>query len=578
MSEIHYELFRQYGKGGGGWSLVEANPNRDAAVARAKELLGEGQASAVRVVKETYHPESGDYVSLTVFEDGKIAYQKNNKKIEEIESPVPCFKPDDLYSYHARMTMVRLIGEWLARQRLTVTEFIHSAVALEKFEATGTTFQHAVQKIAVSQAADSDMSVAQIIKQLNELTTSAIHRVYKDERRGLFPTLTAEKFGAFAEKLSGQPAASYVLNGALTKYLAPAKGWDDKLQRLLALMPQIPADGQGRVLLFTAIDALVAEMLNGAAALADLLGQNPDLGHALMNLVELFLGSEVRAEGTGEGINELARYFAKDDLPEARSAIAVRILAELKGMKRLCPSSLEEELKMLRKLANLLVRGQGKYLSHEDLIGAFTERSKRLVTHEPLLQIMQTVKLPDEKLERLLVVEENIIGAENKRTLSSFILPLITSVAFETDICPGAPAPQRLRRVAELQERVLRSGFQEIQRNQIAAALDVAAVRIEDRTKFFASLEARVPNTVDRVQMLMKLCSAGIFTQGELMAKARRVLLSFVAKPGFLMSYIRQLETEKRMSIDRDTVLSELAATLASVGVPPDDALRALAA
>src|SRR5215467_5883879 len=106
MSEIHYELFRQYGKGGG-WSLVEANPNRDAAVARAKELLAEGQATAVRVVKETYHPESGDYVSLTVFEDGKIAYQKSNKKIEDIESPVPCFKPDDLYSYHARMTMVR---------------------------------------------------------------------------------------------------------------------------------------------------------------------------------------------------------------------------------------------------------------------------------------------------------------------------------------------------------------------------------------------------------------------------------------------------------------------------------------
>jgi hypothetical protein len=577
MSEIHYELFRQHGKGGG-WSLIEANPNRDAAVARAKDLLAEGQASAVRVVKETYHPESGDYVSLTVFEDGKIAYQKSNKKIDDIESPVPCFKPDDLYSYHARMTMARLIGEWLGRQRLTVTEFLHSAVALEKFEATGTTFQHAVQKIAVSQAADSDMSVAQIIKQLNELTTNAIHRVYKDERRGLFPTLAAEKFGAFAETLAGQSGASYVLNGALTKYLAPAKGWDDKLKRLLALVPQIPAEGQARVLLFTAIDALVSEMLNGAAALADLLGQNPDLGHALMNLVELFLGADVRAEGTGEGINELARHFAKDDLPEARSAIAVRILAELKGMKRLCPSSLEDELKMLRKLANLLVRGQGKYLSHEDLIGAFTERSKRLVTHEPLLQIMQTVKLPDEKLERLLVVEENIIGAENKRTLSSFIVPLITSVAFETDICPGLPAPQRLRRVAELQERVLRSGFQEIQRNQIAAALDVAAVRIEDRTKFFASLEARVPNTVDRVQMLMKLCSAGVFTQGELMAKARRVLLSFVAKPGFLKSYIRQMETEKRAAVDRDTVLSELAATLASVGVPPDDALRALAA
>jgi hypothetical protein len=132
--------------------------------------------------------------------------------------------------------------------------------------------------------------------------------------------------------------------------------------------------------------------------------------------------------------------------------------------------------------------------------------------------------------------------------------------------------------VAELQERVLRSGFQEIQRKQIAAALDAAAVRIEDRTKFFVSLEARVPNSVDRVQTLMKLCSGGFFTQGELMTKARRVLLSFIGKPGFLMAYIRQMEREKRATVDRDAVLSELAATLASVGVAPDDALRALAA
>jgi len=492
---------------------------------------------------------------------------------------VPCFKPDDLYSYHARMTIARVIGDWLARQRLTVTELIHSAASLEKFEATGTTYQHAVQKVAVSQAADTAVPVAQIVKQLNELSTTAIHRVYKDERRGMFPVLEANRFGAFAEKLAGKPGASFVLNGALAKYLAPAKGWDEKLQRLLALMPEIPAEGQARALLFAAIDALVAEMLNGAAALADLLGHNPDLGHALMNLVELFLGTEVHAEGAGQGINDLARYFAKDDLPEGRSAIAVRILAELKGMKRLCPSSLDEELKMLRRLANLLVRGQGKYLSHEDLIGAFTERSKRLVSHEPLLQFMQTAKTQDEKVERLLMVEENIVGVENKRMLSSFVVPLITSANFEAELCAGAPVPQRLRRVAELQERVLRSGFQDVQKNQIAMALDTVALRIEDRAKFLASLEARVANNVERVQMLLKLCTAGVFTQGDLIMKARRLLMASLTKPGFLVSYIGQLERDKSAgAVDRDKVLAELAGQLASIGVAPDDALRALAA
>jgi hypothetical protein len=577
MSQVHFEIFRLVGKGGG-WALVEAMEDRESAVDLAKQMLDEGRAGAVRVVKETYQ-SSGDYLSLTIFEGGNTEVKKKNNKVDQIETTAPCFKPDDLYSYHARMTMARVLGEWLARQKLTVTELIHSAAALEKFEATGTTYQHAIQKIAVAQAADSDSSVAQIVKQLNELCTTAIHRVYRDEKRNLFPNLQPGEFGPLAERLGANLDSRFVLNGAVTKYLAHAKTWDAKLQRVLVLMKEVPAEGPARALLLTVIDSIVAEMLNGAAALADLLGQNPDLGHALMNLVELFLGATVNvAEGAGGGINELARFFAKDDLPESRSAIAVRILAELKGLKRLCPNSLDEEFKMLRRLGNQLVRGQGKYLSHEDLIAAFTERSRRLVTHEPLQQFLQAAKSSDEKLERLLVVEENIVGAENKRMLSTFMLPLISANSFEDQLCPGAPAPQRLRRVAELQDRVLRSGFQEIQKNQLAVALDGVAQRIEARTKFLASIEARMSNPIERAQTLLKLCAAGIFTQGDLMMKARRLLMASLAKPGFLSSYIAQLEQERRTGVDRDQVVADLATQLENIGIAQEDALRALAA
>jgi hypothetical protein len=578
MSQVHFEIFRQVGKSGG-WSLFEAMEDRDTALERARLMLEEGQAAAVRVVKETYQSSTGDYMSLTIFEGGHTEVKKKNKKVEDIATVSPCFKPDDLYSYHARMTMTRILGDWLARQKLTVTELIHGAAALERFEATGTTYQHAIQKVAVAQAAESESTVAQIVKQLNELCTSAINRVYKDEKRKLFPELQAGQFGALATKLGASPEGRYVLNGALSKYLSHAKSWDAKLQRLLVLMEELPAEGLGRALLLTAIDTLVAEMLNGAAALADLLGHNPDLGHALLNLVELFLGTIVNvAEGAGRGINELARSFAKDELPEARAAIAGRILAELKGLKRLCPSSLDEEFKMLRRLGNQLVRGQGKYLSNQDLIAAFTERSRRLVTQEPLQQFMQVAKASDEKLERLLVVEENIVGAENKRTLSTFMMPIITSNNFEDQLLTGAPVAQRLRRVAELQERVLRSGFQEVQKNLIAVALDAAAQRIEARAKFLASIETRIANPIERAQTLLKLCAAGIFTQGDLTMKARRLLMASLAKPGFLTTYIAQLEQERRTGVDRDQAVADLATQLEGIGIAPEDALRALAA
>ncbi len=577
MAQVHFEVFRQ-AKRGGGWALVEALDQRDEAVKYAKVMLDEG-AVAVRVVKETYQPETGDYMTLTIFEHGATETKKKSKKLDEGTNPTPCFKPDDLYSYHARSTMARILGEWLARQKLTLTELIHSAAAMEKFEATGTTYQHAIQKVAVAQASESEFSVAQIVKQLNELCTAAIHRLYKDERRGLFPLKQAGEFGPLAERLASSADARYVLNGVLAKYLVSASTWDAKLQSLLALMAELPAEAAPRALLLNGIDVLVAEMLTGAAALADLLGQNPDLGHALMNLVELFLGGDVKvAQGGGRGINELARFFAKDELPESRQAIAGRIVAELKGMKRLCPNSLDEEFKMLRRLGNQLVRGQGKYLSHEDIITAFEERSKRLVTHEPLLQFMQSAKTSDDRLERLLVVEENIVGAENKRTLSTFMVPMITSNGFETQLAPGGPTRQRLRRVAELQERVLRSGFQEVQKKQIASALDKVAQRIDERARFLASIEAKSSNPIERVETLLKLCIAGVFTQGDLMTKARRILMTCLAKPGFMLTYVAQLERERSGGIDYDKVLAELAGQLEKIGIPLEEAMRALAA
>jgi hypothetical protein len=158
------------------------------------------------------------------------------------------------------------------------------------------------------------------------------------------------------------------------------------------------------------------------------------------------------------------------------------------------------------------------------------------------------------------------------------MMPIISSSNFEDQICTGAPLTQRLRRIAELQERVLRSNFQDIQKNLLAVALDTAAQRLETRTRFLASLESKVVNPVERAQTLIRLCSAGIFTQGDLMMKAKRLLMASLSKPGFLNTYVSQLERERPGGIDRNQALNEFASQLEAIGIPPEDALRALAA
>jgi hypothetical protein len=568
-AEVHYEIFCRKGSKGG-WTMHDVTTDRTSALRQAETMMADGLATGVKVVKETYNDLTGDYLTLKIFEDG-VNKHKSDPAKEDVPHALPCFKPDDLYSYHARATMARLIGEFLARQKITVTELIHRADALEKFEATGTLYQHAVQKIAVAQASSTTTPVQQIVKSLNELATRAMQRVYRDAKRDYFPKVEAGGFAKLADKLADESDGAYILNAVIARHLAPSRNWDEKLRLLLAILAEAGQAGAGRTLLEASVESLIAEVLNGAAALHELIGESENLGAALTALVELFLAKDVAQSGTGLAI--LARHFAADELPAARTAIAARIMAELKSVRRLCPQSLVEELKTLRRIANKLVLGQGKYLSHEDLIAAFTLRSRRLVTHESVSAYLAEVTGPDEKLERIFLIEENIIGAENKRQLAAFAAPLISSSGFEAHfLFAKTPVLDRLARLAALQARALRSGFQDIQKQEIAQSLDHIACDAESRAKLLETVEAKSVNNIDKTIAILRLSTGGVFTEGRLSSKARALVLRHIGQPGFLTGYVA------RQPASADTATVELIRTLEKIGINPETGLKTIAA
>ncbi len=577
-NSVHFEIFRRVGAKGG-WTLHDVRDGRDSAITMAQELMAGEKATGVKVVKETYNDDTGDYMSLKIFEEGH-----NQLKVEanadDVPHALPCFKPDDLYSYHARSTMARLLADFLARNKITVTELIHRADMLEKLEATGTLYQHAVQKIAVAQASSTGTPVQQIVKSLNDLATKAFHRVYRDGRNGLFPYPEPGQFKSLAEKLAGQADGAYVFNGAIARYLSNAGGWDEKVLRLLALMKEAPAEGPARTLLLSSVDAIISEVLNGSAALHELIGTKENLGAALMSLVQLFLGQEPEPDGSEHGgLTQLTHHFAADDLPASRTAIAHRIIAEFKSVKRLCPDSLEEELKSLRRVANRVVLGVGKYMRHEDLVAAFTLRSKRLVTYEVIAAHLSECT-PDDKLDKMLFVEDNIIGAENKRQLVSFILPIMTAPSFEKHFMnPKVPVLQRLQRLAQLQARVTRSGILDVQKQEICGLLDKIACEAEARARLFESIEAKSPTAVDKAVAVLRLCVAGTFTEGQLSTQARDLIIGHLGRPGFLTGYVQHLaKNGEGEAPDADTAMAELMETLGKAGITAETGLKSIAA
>jgi hypothetical protein len=241
-----------------------------------------------------------------------------------------------------------------------------------------------------------------------------------------------------------------------------------------------------------------------------------------------------------------------------------------------------EELKTLRSLANRVVMGVGKYLSHEDLVAAFTLRAKRLVTQEALAPYISEAA-PDEKIERILFVEDNIIGSENKRQLSSYIMPILTSAAFDNFFqSPKLPLIQRLQRLAQLQTRVRRCGFIEVTKEEICARLDMLAGQVEARGKLFDSIHARSTSAVDKAQTLLRLATGGMLTEGRVMARARERILGYLSQPGFLTTYMavttKEAQTKDEPVPNSEQMMAGLMEQLGKAGITAENGLKSIAA
>jgi hypothetical protein len=482
--QVHYEVFVRRGAARS-FSLHDAVEKRDEAIKAAETLFAEG-AAAVKVIKETYSDATGEFQALTVFEESR---GKPVKLSEDgaVQTLIPCISPDDFYSAHGRATLTRLIGDQTARWKVTVSELVYRADLLEKLEAMGSLYQHAVQKVAIAQSQSSGQKVPQIMRALFDLAERAIQRIYKDERAGRFPAHdSADSLMQFAQKAGETGEGAWRTGGALAKYLQPATNWGDKILRILAL---VEADTGACPAFMKQVDGVAAEAVAGAGAIQELLGPQPELGAALTELANLYLG---RAPAqAAPGLTALAKAFGANKLPDARTAVARRVLAEIAGPKRLA-AALAGELKHLKAITIRLVMGPQVLVSHDDIVASVTLRSRRLVLFESVQEWLREAAQPDEKIERLLQLEENVVGAENKRRVWDHLAPLATGHEFEAQMAGWKQGPvAALLRTGALALRAKQAGFAEACKEKLLAVLDRASVKAAAQGKLFAGFAAR---------------------------------------------------------------------------------------
>src|ERR1700751_4449126 len=192
-ARVHYEVFGRR-KPGGGWVLEMATEDRGAALRMAENLIANDGFASAKVTKETLDEETREFASVSILNLGEPEGAKKKEPKKEFE-PL-CVTPQDLYTLHARERIGRLLDDWLVRKYATPFELLHRPDLVEALEASGGDLQHAVQKIAVPEAAERGFSVHELIRTYNALIERTIGRLMKDWRRGVLIDLSRESFAA----------------------------------------------------------------------------------------------------------------------------------------------------------------------------------------------------------------------------------------------------------------------------------------------------------------------------------------------------------------------------------------------
>jgi hypothetical protein len=535
---VHFEVYVRKTPGSG-WALEVATENRAQAVSVAQDMMKDGRVAGVKVTKETLDEETREFQTVTIFKDGLTEAPK--KKAAAVEAEPLCVTPQDLYTIHARERIGRLLESWLERNHATPFELLHRPDLVEQLETSGTDLQHAIQKIAIPESQARNVSVHEIIRAFHALIERAIERLLADKKRGALPDVDKEGFAKAAERLASEPDRGYLLGAGVAASISPARGWTEKVTRLLDLADAAPAKGAARGLALATIAQPLAEILGSKPGLEEILGKGLDLGGNLAAMTRLAAADSVdgliRVEPSvakvmppiSPAAQRLARWLTDDSFTHVRAAIGARILRELNGPRRLRPTDAVSEIDVLRALAMSLTAAAGKLLPLEDVQSAFSARSKMLTTGEFVESYLGQGKSAKEEAEALVWLTENVIGAANKRQAGRWLKAVIASLRFEKEFRNATDGVAgRLASLAQLQRACARCGLVAEDFEPIQLKLGDLGGLLEADAKLTSQLARANASAVHRLTLLLKLASGESAPLGPAADRAKAEALKLV--------------------------------------------------
>ncbi|WP_439817803.1 hypothetical protein [Zavarzinia sp. CC-PAN008] len=547
----HYEIHVLKGPS---WAFFATAPDREEAVDAALPMVGRDGVLAVKVVRESFDPVSSSFKSRTVLLEGRQDAISKAKPLPNREDSRFCFKVDDFYSLYGRQQIAILLRQELDRWVITPTELLHVPDHVDRLQATGTVLQHVVQKTAIMQVQQTKRPVTERAKELYDLIGQAERRLFTDKKHKRLPILEKGGTAALLETIDAEQNRLYLLNCAVCGYLAPLKTWRSKLEAMMALLDEPGVTAGPRRFLLQVIDVITGELLSSSVALTELVGASPDLATQLGAVADLYLGRFAAADAL-PAVRMLNQLVGEGQMISARTALARRVLGEIATTRPLTKGNLAAEIAALGTLYRRFDHVEGTLVQLDEIREAFRGRSERQLGSGVVSDYLAATPSSLDRAEKLLALEANVIGLGNKRRLAGFVGPLLTGPDAQGEVVVHEGHPMdMLRRLVAMQQVVLASQLDDQDKDKLSGRLDQLNLLLFERSGILPRAERSAGGPIDRAITILRLCTAGILTQGQSRERAQRRALALITREGLIafMTGADEAERTARRAILRN--------------------------
>jgi hypothetical protein len=523
------------------WVLTEIVGDEANAVQFADNLLNKSNYEAVRVIRD-FARLDGMHSETVVHEKVAVTTKPEINLVPVADAPI-CNELADAYALPARLTIGRLFRKYLDEALITPTELLHNPREMKRLGDKGRLLMSAVDTVATLQAPGGGEEA----KARRDLLHKGWDQLFARARRA-----TPEKppkLSSFKELLAaaekGPEDRDFQCLVLMTLQLLDLRGWLPKLERILSWLAE-----DGAMEMISLFDGLAADLLMPTQAIQDLLGYQPNLGHALCQLCDLAEGRAEPAKFSSESFVVLNRLFAEGKLQQAQEALLTRVTRELRSTNLLSRNEPDREYEMFVQVVNRLVGYRGV------VGGAAMADSilQRCIRQQNMGGVAGALYAIDEVLQ--------VLGDGCRSTL--FLLSLAATPREDPEYGPAftkrlsdlartrdhidrwvplrLPPRERMAAVTACNLAVCKSTLlSDAVKTQLASRTDTILASYLEEGKVIEKIDNPEDPLAFRALRLVKFCASGVLISGKSLAMAHQRVLDHLRQPQFEEKFLASI-------------------------------------